>query len=77
MTDLGDAIREKSGSSNYYKPSQMGAAIRQLPEPSVLVPKIITQNGNYDPDDDNADGYSSVTVNIAAPVIPSASGNSF
>lgn len=64
MTDLGDAIREKNGTSNHYKPNQMGAAIRELPDPSVLVPKTITQNGNYDPNDDNADGYSSVVVNV-------------
>lgn len=31
---------------------------------SVLVPKSITQNGTYDPQDDNADGYSGVTVNV-------------
>ena len=31
---------------------------------SVLVPKTITQNGTYDPEDDNADGYSEVTVNV-------------
>lgn len=31
---------------------------------SVLVPKTIVQNGVYDPANDNADGYSSVTVDI-------------
>lgn len=30
----------------------------------TLVSKTITLNGTYDPDDDNADGYSSVTVNV-------------
>ena len=29
-----------------------------------LVPKTITENGTYDPADDNADGYSEVTVNV-------------
>ena len=29
-----------------------------------LVTKAITLNGTYDPDDDNADGYSGVTVNV-------------
>lgn len=29
-----------------------------------LIPKTITQNGNYDPASDNADGYSSITANI-------------
>lgn len=32
---------------------------------SVLVPKSITQNGTYDPANDNADGYSEVTVNVS------------
>lgn len=32
---------------------------------TVLVPKTITQNGVYNPADDNADGYSSVTVNVS------------
>lgn len=33
---------------------------------SILIPKTITQNGTYDPADDNADGYSEVTVNVGA-----------
>ena len=32
---------------------------------SDLTTKTITLNGTYDPDDDNADGYSEVTVNVA------------
>lgn len=32
---------------------------------AVLVPKTITQNGTYDPANDQADGYSSVTVNVS------------
>jgi len=31
---------------------------------STLIPKTITQNGTYDPADDNADGYSAVDVNV-------------
>lgn len=30
----------------------------------TLISKTITLNGTYDPDDDNADGYNSVTVNV-------------
>lgn len=33
---------------------------------STLVQKTITQNGTYDPADDNADGYSEVIVNVAS-----------
>lgn len=32
---------------------------------AVLVPKTITQNGTYDPADDNANGYNSVIVNVS------------
>lgn len=32
---------------------------------STLVTKTITENGTYDPADDNADGYSEVTVNVS------------
>ena len=32
--------------------------------PAKLVSKSITENGTYDPADDNANGYSSVTVNV-------------
>lgn len=32
---------------------------------AVLVDKTITENGEYDPADDNADGYSGVTVNVS------------
>lgn len=33
---------------------------------ATLVPKSITQNGTYNPADDNADGYSGVTVNVSS-----------
>jgi len=36
---------------------------------STLITKTITANGTYDAEDDSADGYSSVTVNV-----PSSSG---
>ena len=32
---------------------------------STLISKTITQNGTYDPANDNADGYSEVTVNVS------------
>lgn len=33
---------------------------------SVLIPKNISANGTYNAQDDNADGYSSVTVNVSS-----------
>ena len=68
LTDIADAIRSKLGSADTYTPAEMAAAIRQIA--STLIAKTITQNGTYDPADDGADGYSSVTVDIpGAPVL--------
>lgn len=64
LEDIADAIRAKNGTENTYKPGQMAAAIEALPGQSTLVSKSITQNGSYDPEDDDADGYSAVTVNV-------------
>ena len=35
---------------------------------ATLVQKTITQNGTYNPIDDNADGYSEVDVNVVSPI---------
>ena len=68
LTDIADAIRSKLGSADTYTPAEMADAIMRIA--STLVSKTITQNGTYDPADDGADGYSSVTVNIpGAPVL--------
>ena len=68
LTDIADAIRSKLGGSDTYTPAEMAAAIGQIA--STLIAKTITQNGTYDPADDGADGYSSVTVTIpGAPVL--------
>lgn len=77
LADIGNAIRTKLSGSTLYKPSEMAAAIEDIPtgSSSVLVSKTITTNGTYDPEDDDADGYSSVTVNVAG--LPSATGVSF
>ena len=37
---------------------------------ATLIAKSITQNGTFDAQDDNADGYSSVTVNVPASGVP-------
>lgn len=42
---------------------------------SVLVPKTVTENGTYDPADDNADGYSEVTVNVPTGGTPRTSSD--
>lgn len=67
LTAIGNAIRAKLGTSAAYTPAQMAGAIESIPtaSPAVLVAKTITANGTYDPADDDADGYSSVTVNVS------------
>lgn len=37
------------------------------PEPTVLVPLSVTENGEYDPTDYDANGFSIVTVNVESP----------
>lgn len=64
LQDIADAIRAKNGGSTTYKPGQMAAAIGALPDVPTLVSKTITGNGTYDPEDDDADGYSGVSVNV-------------
>ena len=39
---------------------------RTIKDGITLVPKTITTDGTYDPADDNADGYSEVTVNVSS-----------
>lgn len=36
---------------------------------ATLVQKTITQNGTYDPADDNADGYSEMIVSVSTPLV--------
>lgn len=76
LADIGVAIRGKTGGTTLYRPSEMAGAIDAIPTGggSTLVAKTITENGTYDPEADQADGYSSVTVNV---VLPSAAGVSF
>ena len=62
LQGIADAIRSKTSSSATYKPREMAAAIARIRP--TLVTKTITVNGNYDPADDSADGYSNVAVNV-------------
>lgn len=66
LDDIADAIRDKTGSEDTYTPAQMAGAIDgiQTADEVVLVSKSVTANGTYDPEDDSADGYSDVTVNV-------------
>ena len=48
-------------------PDGHGGTIREITATNVttLIEKTITENGTYDPGDDDADGYSIVTVNVS------------
>lgn len=46
-------------------------------KPSTLIEKSITENGEYSASDDNADGYSEVTVNVSGDNVFSADTLSF
>ena len=65
LSDIGNAIRGKLGGSTHYTPGQMASAISSIPTVDpTLISKSISANGTYNADDDNADGYDSVSVNV-------------
>ena len=59
-----DAIRRKTGSQEAIPLPQFESEIDNLPSGGTLIPKTITENGTYAAEDDNADGYSEVTVAV-------------
>lgn len=67
LTSIANAIRTKGGTSAPLEfPDGFVAAIANIPtgQQPVLVTKTITENGTYSASSDNADGYSSVTVDL-------------
>ena len=67
LVSVADAIRTKGGTSaQLVFPGGFVDAIGDIPtgQQPVLVTKTITENGTYTASSDNADGYSSVTVNL-------------
>ena len=65
LEDIADAIREKNGRIDTYTPAEMADAIEAIPTSATLIQKTVTQNGVYDPQDDDADGYSLLSVNVS------------
>lgn len=57
------AIQNKDGGSKMEVPD-FASRIDALPAAPVLIPKTITENGTYAAEDDNADGYSEVEVDV-------------
>lgn len=66
LDDLAVAVAEKAGLTTPLTIAQMQTAVENLPTGggSTLITKSITENGTYNARTDNADGYSSVTVNV-------------
>lgn len=65
--DIADAITEKGGTASYSDGLEaMGDKIRAIPNPQpVLTTKTIVQNGTYIAEEDEADGYSEVSVDVS------------
>ncbi len=69
---VADAIRTKGGTSAQLEwPQGFVDAVGAISGGgSTLITKTITANGTYNASDDNADGYSQVTVNVSGGVLP-------
>lgn len=71
LTSVADAIRTRGGTSSGLQfPDGFITAIENIPSVSgTLITKSITANGTYNASSDNADGYSSVTVNVISNMV--------
>lgn len=69
LDNLAVAISNRSGVALPLTIAQMQTAVENIPTgtPPTLVSKNITANGTYNAASDNADGYSSVSVNVPIP----------
>lgn len=66
LTSVANAIRTKGGTSAQLAfPNGFVSAIGDIPTGGTLITKTITENGTYSAEDDDADGYSEVTVNVS------------
>ena len=65
---IANAIRAQNGSQDTYTPAQMAPAIMDIPSgggsEAVLITKTVSINGTSHAEDDGADGYSDVTVDV-------------
>lgn len=68
LTSVANAIRTKGGTSAQLAfPAGFVQAVQDIPTGTspTLITKTITENGTYEASDDDADGYSEVTVNVS------------
>lgn len=69
ITAVGNAYSKVSEKGGTVPASQtvanLATAIESIPSGGTLITKTITENGTYNASADNADGYSSVSVNVS------------
>ena len=77
LTDIADAIRSKTGKTASMTPIEMPDEIASISGggSATLITKTITANGTYSAEDDDADGYSEVTVNVPTGITPTGTLN--
>lgn len=64
LSGIANAIRAKTGGSTPIDAEDFATEIEAIPSGATLITKNITANGTYNASSDNADGYSSVSVNV-------------
>ena len=62
--DINESLKRKYGTQEDFSYSEMAEAIDDIPSEGTLITKIVVDNGVYRAVDDEADGYSVVTVTI-------------
>lgn len=63
--DINESLKRKYGTQEDFSYSEMAPAIDNIPSGgATLIPKTITENGVYNANSDNADGYDIVTVDV-------------
>ena len=63
--NINESLKRKYQTTEDFSYSEMAPAIDNIPSGGgTLVTKAITENGTYNASDDNADGYSTVTVSV-------------
>lgn len=70
LDSLANTIAAKAKTPAPLTIAQMETVVRNIPTGgggSTLITKTVTANGTYSAQDDSADGYSSVTVNVPTP----------
>lgn len=62
--DINESLKQKYQTTEDFPYSEMAEAIDDIPSGSTLITKTVVDNGVYSAQDDEADGYSVVTVAI-------------